>query len=159
MAAGDVKSQGIGFAATVGPVANTVAATRLPFISTGGVLSPAQIQEQVNAAAAKGDARVASEIRKLTGDMAGRGFSSSSPILAALRVGLAGQNLRATLTASSQIKIEAAKVNAEAVYQGQKAVSEQFIQQEQVLNDVERNNVTRQVGVLNAVFSMVGSAL
>src|SRR4051794_13178063 len=105
MAAGDDKTQGIGFANVVGPVANAVAGTRLPFISTSGVLTPAQVQQQVNSAYARNDARTVSEVRKLTGDMAGRGFSANSPILAALQVGLSGQNLRASLAAATQIRL------------------------------------------------------
>lgn len=158
MGSGDTKTGGIGFA-TGSSVADAVAATNLPFISTSGVLTPAQIQQQVNAATARGDSRTQSEYRKLTGDMVGRGFSSNSPILAALQVGLAGQNIRAALGTETQIRLEAAKLNADAVFEGQKAVSEQFIQQEGVLLEGDKNTITRQVGILSAVAQMVAAAL
>lgn len=160
MSSGDVKKGGIGFAAgTNFGVADNVAATRLPFISTSGVLTPSQVQQQVNAAYARNDAKTQSELRKLTGDMAGRGFSGTSPILAALQVGLVGQGLRASIQAATQIRLDAAKLNADAVFDGQKAVSEQFIQQEQVMLDDAKNTTARVVGVLGAVAQMIGSAL
>lgn len=158
MGGGDTKTGGIGFASG-GSVADAVAATQLPFIRTCGVLTPAQIQATVSAAAAKNDTRTQSEIRKLTGELSGRGFSSNSPILAALRVGLAAQNLRATLEGTTQIQIESAKANSEAIFNGQKAVSDQYIQQEGVMVENAKNDTTRAVGVLGAIAQMVSSAL
>jgi hypothetical protein len=158
MGSGDVKTGGIGFA-TGASVADAVAATQLPFISTSGVLTPAQIQQQINASNAKNDTRTQSEIRRLVSDLSGRGFSSNSPIISALRVGLIGQNLRANIEGTTQIQIENAKLNADAMFAGQKAVSDQFNAQEQVLVSIAVNDTTRVVGVLKAVTEMVGSAL
>jgi len=158
MGGGDTKTGGIGFASG-SSVADAVAATQLPFISTSGVLTPAQIQQQVNSASARSDTRTQSEIRRLIGDLSGRGFSTNSPILAALRVGLAGQNLKATLENATQIQLESAKLNADATFAGQKAVADQYNAQEQVLVSIAVNNTTRTVGVLKAVTEMVGNAL
>jgi hypothetical protein len=76
-----------------------------------------------------------------------------------LRVGLTGQNLRSSILAEQQIRLEGAKANAELVLSAQKSLSEQFLAQEGVLVDHEKNEVTRTVGVISAVFQMVGSAL
>jgi hypothetical protein len=158
MPSGDVKTDGIGHAGGTS-FADQVAATQLPFIDTSGVLTPAQIQQQVNAAYARNDAKTNSEALRLVEEMSGRGFSANSPILSALRVGLTGQNLRSSILAEQQIRLEGAKANAELVLSAQKSLSEQFLAQEGVLVDHEKNEVTRTVGVISAVFQMVGSAL
>ena len=101
MPSGDVKTDGIGFAGGTS-VPDQVAATQLPFIGTSGVLTPAQIQQQVNAAYARNDAKTNSAALALVEDMSGRGFSANSPILSALRVGLTGQNLRSSILAEQQ---------------------------------------------------------
>ena len=158
MSGGDTKTGGIGFASGTS-IPDQVAATQLPFIDTSGVLTPAQIQQQVNAAYARNDAKTNSETLRLIEDMSGRGFSANSPILAALRVGLTGQNLRSSIQAETQIRLESAKLNAEATFDAQKALSDQFLAQEGVLIDHEKNEVTRTVGVLSAISQLVGSAL
>ena len=158
MSSGDIKSGGIGFS-TGSSVADAVAATQLPFINTNGVLTKAQILQQVNEAFARNDAKTNSETLRLTEEMAGRGFSANSPILSALRVGLTGQNLRASVLAEQQIRLEAAKLNAEQILQAQGKLSDQFIAQENVLLDHEKNTVTRTVGIISAISQLVGSAL
>jgi hypothetical protein len=132
-------------------------ADSLPVISTGGVLTPAQVQQQVSMVFATTDARTQAEIRRLTGDMAGRGFSANSPILMALTTGLQGQGLRAGIDGATQAVLQAAKLNADATYNTQKAVSDQFLAQEGVLNQVAQIAATQVVGILQAVSSMVGS--
>jgi hypothetical protein len=159
MGGGDVKSGGIGFATAGTSVADAVAGTQLPLINTSGVLTPAQIQQQVNAAYARNDAKTTSETLRLVEDLAGKGFSANSPILSALRVGLTGQNLRSSILAEQQIRLEGAKANAELILASQKALSDQFIAQEGVLVDKDKNDVTRTVGIISAVMQMIGSAL
>ena len=134
----------------------TAMAETLPVISTGGVLTPAQIQQQVSLVFATTDARTQAEIRRLTGDMAGRGFSANSPILTALAVGLQGQGLRAGIDGATQAVLAAAKLNADSTYNTQKAVSDQFLAQEAVLNQVAQIAAQTTVGVLQAVCGMVG---
>lgn len=158
MGGGDVKTGGIGFA-TGSTVADAVAATQLPVISTSGVLTPSQVQQLVNSSNARADAKSASEFTRISQQLAGRGFSSNSPILAALQVGLIGQNLRTAISAESQIRIDSAKLNGESITTRQKNASDQFIQQEQVLLDSAKNDVTRTVGILSAVSQLIGAAL
>jgi len=158
MGAGDVKRAGIGFAATGRTIPDGVAATQLPYIRTSGVLTPAQVQQSVNSVVARTDTRAQSEIRRVTSDLTGRGFSPSSPILAALRVGIAGQGLRASLDGVRGVELESAKINADAIFAGQKATSDQFLQQEQFLAELERIEVSRTVGILGSVAQMISSA-
>lgn len=128
----------------------------LPFISTSGVLTPAQIQQQVNAAWARNDSRTQAQIIQTQRELAGRGFSSNSPLLEALKVGYIGQNFRANNDAATQIRIEGAKANADAVFQGQKAVADQFNNQQGVVLESEKNQVTRQVGLVGALAQLIG---
>ncbi len=154
---GDIPAQGIGFGAAASPTTpDAVAQTNLPFITTSGVLTPSQIQQLVNAAVAKADQRATSQIKQLIGDMSGRGFSVNSPIVSALTVGIQGQSLQSQMATASQIRVDSAKANADAIFNGQKALSDQFIQQEGILNDGAKNEVQRVVGVLSAVCGMVG---
>lgn len=108
---------------------------------------------------ARSDAKVANEITKLTADMAGQGFSANSPILQALRSGIVGQGLQASLASETQVRHEAAKLKAESVFAAQVAVSDQCIKQEGVLIDQEKTSVQRTVGILQAISSLIGGAL
>lgn len=141
-----------------GSTAGNVSVTA-PFIGTRGVLTPAQLQQQVNQAYARNDSRTQALIRQAQGDLAGRGFSANSPILDALKVGYITGNLRASIEAASQIRLQAAQANADAVFRSQQARSEQYLAQENVLLEAEKNVITRQVGVLNAISSLVGGIL
>jgi hypothetical protein len=147
---------GQGGGGSTGPA---VTVTGLPYIATRGVLTPAQLQQQVNQAYARNDSRTQALIRKSQGDLAGRGFSSNSPILEALKVGYITANLRASVEAASTIRLQAAQANVDAVFRGQQARSEQYLAQENVLVEAERNTITRQVGVLNAVANLIGGVL
>lgn len=159
MPSSDVKSQGIGFASPTGTTPSIVASTQLPVISVSGVLSPGQIQQQVNSLWATAAAKLTADQLQLQSDLTGRGFSANSPILAALNVSLSGQSLRGSLSAEQDLRIQSAKLNADAIFAAQAAVSDQFLKQEGVIVDLDRNNVQRVVGTLQAVAGMIGSAL
>lgn len=158
MPTGDVKSQGIGFASGTS-IPDTAAATQLPIISTSGVLTPAQIQQQINKAWATAAAKLATDQLELTEDLTGRGFSANSPMLLMLNSALSGQCLSGQLLAESEIVYNTAKLNSEAIFASQTEVSKQFQQQEQILVDVQRNQVTQVVGIVQAVCGMVGAAI
>ena len=128
----------------------------LPFISTAGVLTPAQIQMQVNAAWARNDSRTQAQILQTQRELAGRGFSSNSPLLEALKVGYIGQNFRANNDAATSIRIQSAQANAEQILNGQKAVADQFNNQQGVVLESEKNQVTRQVGLVGALAQLIG---
>lgn len=129
--------------------------TAAPQITIGGYYTPAQVQAQVNLAYARNDARTQSQIRAAQGDLAGRGFSSNSPLLEVLKVGYAGQNFRASNEAATQIRFQAAKENGDSLFQTQQAAAQQFNQFQQVFLASEQNLITRQVGLLSAVAQMV----
>lgn len=126
-----------------------------PAISTRGVYSAGQVQRQVNQAVARNDARTNSQILQAQRDLAGRGFSSNSPLLEAVRIGLSGQNLRANNDAETQIRLQAATANASQLIQVQQLQNEQFNQQQTVALESEKNQITRQVGLVDALAQMV----
>ena len=128
----------------------------LPFISTAGVLTPAQIQQQVNAAWARNDSRTQAQILQTQRELAGRGFSSNSPLLEALKVGYIGQNFRANNDAATSIRIQSAQANAQQILEAQKAVADQFNSQQGVVLESEKNQVTRQVGLVGALAQLIG---
>lgn len=156
MGSGDVKTQGIGFASGTS-VSDAVAATQLPFISTSGVLTQAQIQQKVNQLRARADVKTQTESRKIMSDLTGRGFSASSPVVSALQASIAAQGLRTSIEGATDLMLKAAEVNADAVLKGQIAVADQWNKEEQALIDVAKNQTTRVVGVLSAITGMVGS--
>lgn len=128
-------------------------------ITVGGVFTPAEIQAQVNQSYARNDARTASQIRQAQADLAGRGFSSNSPLLSSLQVGFMGQNLRANTEASISLRVSTATANAKQVLDSQTLANLQFHEQNEVAIDSEKNQVTRQVGIVEALARIVGDLI
>lgn len=140
---------------------NTTIATpnlsfQAPVINANGVFTAGQVQAQVNSALARCDSRTQSQIRQMQGDLAGRGFSSNSPLADMLTVGLTGQNLRAGVDAEREIRFEAAKANSDAIFQVNQLQQQQFNQNQQAALDSERNQVTRQVGLVGGLAQLIG---
>jgi hypothetical protein len=127
-----------------------------PFISSSGYYSAGDIQAQVNATLARNDSRTASQVRQMQGDLAGRGFSSNSPLASMLTVGLFGQNLQANSESERETRFAASKQNGDAVFQAQQLLQQQFNQQQQAAIDDARNQVTRQVGFTSAIAQLIG---
>jgi hypothetical protein len=119
------------------------------------VYSAGQVQKQVNQAVARNDARTNSQILQTQRDLAGRGFSSNSPLLEAVRIGLTGQNLRANNDAETQIRLSASQANADQILKAQELVNTQFNQQQEVVLESEKNQITRQVGLVDALAQMI----
>jgi hypothetical protein len=127
----------------------------IPYISVRPVFTPAEIQQQVNAIYARNDARTVSSIRQSQSDLAGRGFSSNSPLLEAIRIGLEGQNLQASVQGASQTRLGSAQANVESVRAGQELRQHQYDQYWQGAIEIQKNLFNRQVGVLGAVAQMI----
>jgi hypothetical protein len=143
--------------AQAGTLATPGLATQTPFVSTAGVWTRAEIQQQVNRAWAKNDGRTQAEILRTQAELAGRGFSSNGPLMEALRVGFVGQNLRANAEAATGIRLQAAQLNAESQRAGQVAAAEVFDRQQQVALASEKNQIDRQVGLVGALAQLIGS--
>jgi ribosomal protein L22 len=125
----------------------------------GGVFSPAQIQKQVNASLARNDSRTAAQILQAQTELAGRGFSSNSPLLEALKSSYLGQNLRSNADAETQIRLQSAQANAEQILKAQElAVTETQAKQGIILENVKNVN-TRLIGTAGVWAQLIGSAL
>jgi hypothetical protein len=127
-----------------------------PFVSTRGIYTAAQVQQQVNLAWARNDSRTQAQLLQTQKELAGRGFSSNSPLLEALKVGYLGQNLRSNAEAATTIRLQSAQANAEQTLKGQELRNTQFNQQQGVAIESEKNQVTRQVGLVGALASLIG---
>jgi hypothetical protein len=127
-----------------------------PTVPIVGVLTERQIQQQVNRQLARNDSRTQAQILATQTELAGRGFSSNSPLLQALQTGYLGQSLRANNDAETSIRIQSAQANAEQVLKATElAVTEYQAQQDSVLKS-ESNQITRQVGLVGALAQLIG---
>jgi hypothetical protein len=129
--------------------------TQAPPILVRGVFTPGQVQAQINLAYARNDTRTSSLIRSAQGDLAGRGFSSNSPLLEVLSMGYQGQNFQASNNAATAIRFQSAQANSDQILKSQELANSQFNQIQQVFLASEQNAVTRQVGLLGGVAQMV----
>lgn len=127
-----------------------------PYVSTRGVFTLAQIQQQVNKAWAQNDARAQSQLRQLQGELAGRGFSSNSPLFDVIRVGVLGQTLRANNDSATSIRLQSARANAEQTLKAQELQVNEFQAKNGVALESEKNQITRQVGFVGALAQLVG---
>lgn len=127
----------------------------IPYISVRPVFTPSEIQQQVNAIYARNDARTVSSIRQSQSELSGRGFSSNSPLIEAIKIGLQGQNLQASVSGASGVRLSSAQANVDAIRESQKLRQDQYDQYWQGAIDIQRNLYTRQVGVLGAVAQMI----
>jgi hypothetical protein len=72
-----------------------------------------------------------------------------------IKVGLIGQNLRSNNDAATNLRIQAAQANAEQTLKGQELRNTQFNQQQGVALESEKNQITRQVGLVGALSSLI----
>lgn len=77
------------------------------------VYSEGQIQQQVNAAVGRNDAKTAGAMRRQTQDLAGRGLGPESPLAMALRNQAMGAGLRAGTDVDRETRMAAAQANAD----------------------------------------------
>lgn len=87
--------------------------TPTPGVTVGGVYSPAQMQQQVNAAKANNASEAATQNAKTQESAASRGMSSRSPLVAALMQNNEAQRMMMDAEASREIPFQAAQANAE----------------------------------------------
>lgn len=116
--------------------------TPTPGVTVGGVYSPQQVDEQVNAARARNAEETATQQRLAREQGAARGMSSRSPLAAALDQRFASGRMAADADAERQIRFDAAGANAR-----QQTASEglrgQLWNQENAL-DIQRRQTAQQ---------------
>jgi len=106
------------------------------------------IDQQVNAMRAQNDARNATDIRNTTEQIAGRGFTQNSPLMAALTARYNVANTMANTGGERDIRMNAAQMNAEHLLRGQLAQEQQFAtrQQEEISRQAARNHLLQVEG-------------
>lgn len=126
--------------ATFGQVGGT--SQPLPNITVGGVYSPQQTQEQVNAARAGNDRSTASTQLQTQQKLAGKGFGATSPLLQALQSQQQMAGMQANSEAERGIRFDAAGANAKQQLASEQARQAQWAQNEDI--DVRRKQTQQQ---------------
>jgi hypothetical protein len=86
--------------------------TPLPALPNSSIYSPDAIQGQVNAARAQGDQSAATLARQATESVAGRGFSSRSPMLQSIKSGIGTATAASNADQEREIRFSATGANA-----------------------------------------------
>ena len=102
-----------------------------PTINATGVYTPEQTQQQVNSMRAGNDQQAQSQTRQAAQGLAGKGFGSQSPLLAALQAQYQGQAQQASTQGENDLRFQAAGANASQLLKGQQAQEAQFASRQQ----------------------------
>jgi hypothetical protein len=121
-----------------------------PPITVGGVYSPDQTQQQVNAARAQNDAALQTYMRAAAGRLAGRGYGADSPVMAALAGQAQGQNVAANADSERQIRMTAAEQNAQHLLGTEQANLQRW-------NMMEDSDIRRRIPYLQQQTSMLAA--
>lgn len=113
-----------------------------PQINAGGVYSPTQIDQQVNASRAATDAAAASRSRSYANDLTGRGYGGNSPLLMAMQNQLQGQALAQNASSERDIRYQAAGANADQLLKTQQAREGAYASRQTEAN--QRGQITAQ---------------
>ncbi len=126
-----------------------------PEITVGGVLNPQQVQQQVNAMRAHNDQKAQTQMQGNSQDLAGRGFGSNSPLLAALQGQAQANNLATNTAGARDIRLNAAQMNASHLLDTQQAREGQFASRQR--EDIERRKPywAYQTSLLGALAGLV----
>lgn len=126
-----------------------------PPITTGPVLNPQQIQQQVNQSNANVDKNTATNIQHSNQDLGGRGFGSNSPLAAALQMGYQNQGLQTRTGNETNLRLNAAQANSGNLLNTQQALSNQWATGNQL--DINRRTpyIQQQTALLGALSGLV----
>lgn len=120
------------FGSIMGGLANSgVTVGSGPQITASQVLTPDQIQQQVNQSRAHTDMQVGAQQRSSGNELAGRGLGGSSPLQMALNQGYSNQGMATNAGNTANIRINAATQNAQQLLGSQTARANQFNQETQ----------------------------
>lgn len=121
-----------------------------PTINTGGVYSPDQIQAQVNASRATTDQSTATNIKNQGQSLAGKGFGSNSPLMAALSGQAQAAGVASNASNETNLRTNAAQMNAKQQLAGQTEAENQYASRQQ--EDIERHR-----NYLSSYNSLIGA--
>ena len=97
-----------------------------PFINTGGVYTPGQVQQQVNTSQAKTNQTAGGQMQQQRAQTASQGFGANSPLLSALQGATQNNALATNVGNETAIRQGAAQQNAQQQLSGQTAAENQF---------------------------------
>lgn len=126
-----------------------------PTISAGPVWNPQQVQQQVNASHASTDAETATHQNEAAASAGARGFSSQSPLVAALQGQMASAGMGQKADAERGIRWDAAAGNAKQTLTGQQAREGQYASRQS--EDIERRKPY--FAMQNALLSALGGLI
>lgn len=109
-------------------------------ISTGPVLNPQQIQQQVNQSNAQSDQATQGAIQRSDSSLSGRGFGANSPLSMALNQASNASNLANKTGNETNLRLNAAQQNAGQLLNSQQALSNQWATENQL--DIQRRAQT-----------------
>lgn len=126
-----------------------------PNINVGGVWTPQQVQQQVNASRAHNDQATAAETRQMQGRMAGQGYGANSPLAAALAGQMQAQNLATNTQNTAQVRQNAAQLNAQHLLSTQQAAEQQYASRQQEAIAQQQIAAQRQNALIAALAGIV----
>ena len=126
-----------------------------PPITTGPVLNPQQIQQQVNQSNANTDKSTATNIQQSNGNLGGRGFGSNSPLQMMLNQAAQSSGLATKTGNETNLRLNAANANASNLLNTQQALSNQWATSNQL--DINRRTpiIQQQTALLGALANLV----
>lgn len=130
----------------------------LPSISRRGVYTPAQVRMMQNQGVAAADVAAAGKLRDARYLCTGKGRSIASTSMEAEGVKIAVEQARAAGAVITNVGLETASVNAEALLAGQQQIAGAFLAQQQSAIEAESHNIRRQVTFLNSLAALAAGA-
>jgi hypothetical protein len=128
-----------------------------PSLIPTSVYTEQQVQQQCNIAWSKVWLDVQSKNRTAQIDLAGRGFSSASPILETIQMGIDGQGIIDCAEQDVKIRVGADVTNAQAVLKSQTAIAASYQAYLAAYTGLEKNLVSLSVGMVSATASLAGA--
>lgn len=122
-----------------------------PTISARPVYTPGEIRGQQNAMFADAQSAAQNQMSDQTSRLAGQGFSSRSPLLAALQTNAFGQGMSNAQNSAREFGLQASQANAGQVLNAQQAREQQYSNRNQEAIGRDRNRVSFQSSLLNAI--------
>lgn len=126
------------------------------FVPTS-VYTEQQIQQQLNLSYSRILQSVQSKIRSAEIDLAGRGFSSSSPILNAITMGYNGYGIMASADEEVKIRLGSATANADQVLKSQTEAIQYYEQNLAAYTALEKTLADLYTGMLGSAAQLVSA--
>ncbi len=129
-----------------------------PYITTGGVYTPSQLQTQVNLLYARADQKSQTLLHDAQIDLAGRGFGGSSPLLDMLRFSYEAENIETSTEGAAQLTLQSSKENVLALLSQQTERQTQYAAAQKAFTDLDKIAVDLTTGIFGSVAQIISSA-